>query len=402
MADIGHSQISSNSPELSSTQTLGTRTQIAKSQGSPFQLRVQVTVLRAHDVPRIKNLFGLKLFVTVASQATKRKTLSVATTDGSTVQWNENLDAFIVQPSSRFVLHLYAERFARRDVLIGSHEMIPVESQTDVPFVLANGIKRAGESNEPNQPVTLYLTLVVSTYATFYQVLPMDTAELHSTVRQAAISSIENALQRSKKAITSISNLSSTWEDTLERLKWVMDTVSPVAELSPYAKMAYGLLFAIPKTLLDQFQRDKNIRTLLAAMREAFDFTNQEDTFKAVGRVPRQAQILTLMLQHVCNCCDFIQSYAKDSKFWKRMLKTTGSRVDRKIEDFRTTLLELHGAFIDEASITTEITALQILDDVGIISANVGIILANVGRTSRQLDGMATQLKWMSSQVLDV
>jgi hypothetical protein len=85
-----------------------------------------------------------------------------------------------------------------------------------------------------------------------------------------------------------------------------------------------------------------------------------------------------------------------------RMLKNTGGRVDKKLEDFRSTLLELHKSFLDEAAITTEITALQILDDVGIISANVGIISANVGRVSIQLDGMATQLKWVSSQVSDV
>ena len=52
----------------------------------------------------------------------------------------------------------------------------------------------------------------------------------------------------------------------------------------------------------------------------------------------------------------------------KRMLKKTGSQVDKNIEDFRTTLLDLHRSFLDEAAITTEITALQILDDVGIIS----------------------------------
>ena len=72
----------------------------------------------------------------------------------------------------------------------------------------------------------------------------------------------------------------------------------------------------------------------------------------------------------------------------KRMLKKTGSQVDKNIEDFRTTLLELRRSFLDEAAITTEITALQILDDVGIISI--------------QLDEMATQLEWVSSQVLDV
>src|SRR6266702_4688153 len=99
--------------------------------------------------------------------------------------------------------------------------------------------------------------------------------------------------------------------------------------------MTYSLLLVIPKviclrycqieilmlclfgrkTLLEQLQRDDNIGTLLVAMHDAFDFANQEERFKAIGRVSRQAQVLTLMLQHVCNCCDFIQSYAKDSQF---------------------------------------------------------------------------------------
>ena len=93
----------------------------------------------------------------------------------------------------------------------------------------------------------------------------------------------------------------------------------------------------------------------------------------------------------------------------KRTLKNTGSQVDKKIEDFRTTLLELHKSFLNEAAITTEITALQILDGVGIISANVGLISANVGtisadfgRVSIKLDEMATRLEWVSSQVSDV
>ena len=82
-------------------------------------------------------------------------------------------------------------------------------------------------------------------------------------------------------------------------------------------------------------------------------------------------------------------------------MTNTGSQVDKKIEDFRTTLLELHKSFLDVGAITTEITALQILDDMGIISADVRIISANVGNISIQLDGMTTQLKWISGQVAD-
>ena len=76
------------------------------------------------------------------------------------------------------------------------------------------------------------------------------------------------------------------------------------------------------------------------------------------------------------------------------MLVNLGSQVGKQIGDLRTTLIELRKAFIDQAAITTEITALQILDDVGIVSANVG-------RISSQIDGVATQLKWVSSQVSD-
>ncbi|KAH9053361.1 hypothetical protein EDB87DRAFT_236772 [Lactarius vividus] len=388
----------------------------AEPQGGPSQHRVEVTVLRAQNVPRLKNVFGPKFFVTVTSHTMEKKTPSVPA-KRQTARWDENLGAFILRPSTPLILRLYAERFARRDILIGEHEMTPVDSQTNTPFVFINGDGQVGES------VTLYLTVIVSSNTTSNPISPIDATIIRSTTindsqeverpsvtqestnrtRSAiasgsetstpippaadrrGVSPAESALHGAGEAMATIS-LSNKWEGALGRIKWVMETVSPVAELHPYAKMAYNLLFAIPKTLLEQFQRDDNIGTLLVAMHDAFDFANQEDRFRAIRSDSRQAQILTLMLQHVCNCCDFIRSYANDSQLWKRILKNTGSQVDKKIEDFGATLLEHRKAFLDEASITTEITALQILDDVGIISADVG-------RISSQLDRIATQLK---------
>ncbi|KAH9019977.1 hypothetical protein EDB85DRAFT_542895 [Lactarius pseudohatsudake] len=394
-----------NPPGPSETENSGISTQIIESRGSPGppHLRVEITVLRAHNVPNIKNRFGKKsqYFVTVASQTTKRTTSSVPA-EGTKVEWNENVDAFYVQSSSRLVLCLYAARFAGRDILIGTHGMMPLESQSDVPFALTNSGRPTGQTM---QPVTLYLTVTVSmnmtshpgsTVAAGIETLsyPKDRpSEITASVPPAAdgsagISPAKNALRNADEAMTTI-KLSNTWEGALERIKWVMDTVSSVAdsELHPYAKMAYGLLFAIPKTLLEQFQRDDNIRTLLVAMHDAFDFTSQDHTFKAIGRESKQAHILTLMLQHVCNCCDFIRSYAKDSQLWKRMLKNTGGQVNTRIGDFRTVLLELRKEFLDHATIAAEITAFQILDDVGIVSTRV--------------DWISTQLQWVSDQVSD-
>jgi len=68
-------------------------------------------------------------------------------------------------------------------------------------------------------------------------------------------------------------------------------------------------------------------------------------------------------------------------------LKNVGGGAAKDIEDLSSALVEHRRAFLDQATITTEITAFQILDGVGILSAKV--------------DWMSTQLEWVSSQVSD-
>ncbi len=64
-----------------------------------------------------------------------------------------------------------------------------------------------------------------------------------------------------------------------------------------------------------------------------------------------------------------------------------GGGAEKTIEDLSAALVEHRRAFLDQATISTEVTALQILDDMGIISAKV--------------DWISTQLRWVSSQVPD-
>ncbi len=142
------------------------------------------------------------------------------------------------------------------------------------------------------------------------------------------------------------------------------------------------------QALIEQYQRDDNVLTLVEAIHDAFDIAQHEDTLKSIKPDSKQAEILTLMLQDVCSCSDFIHSYAKDSQFcmlsssfllagvnaWflgKRTLKNMGGGVAKDIEDLSAALVEHRRAFLDQATITTEITAFQILDGVGILSAKV-------------------------------
>ncbi len=128
-------------------------------------------------------------------------------------------------------------------------------------------------------------------------------------------------------------------------------------------------------------------------MHDAFDFTHHEDTLKSVRPQSEQAQILTLMLQDVCSCCDFIQSYARDSQFCtlssstssafvdvvfsgKRTLKNIRGGPEKKIMDLSNALIKRRRDFLDQAAISTEVTAFQILNDLG----KIPTLVSDAGR----------------------
>jgi hypothetical protein len=122
------------------------------------------------------------------------------------------------------------------------------------------------------------------------------------------------------------------------------------------------------------------VQTLLRAIQYAFDFADHEDTLLIKSIKPKQAQILAQMLQDVGICCDFIQSYAKDSFCTsslsassvfvnmlfsgKRTLKNIGDGPEDKVKELSDVLVKRRIAFLDLAIISVEITAFQILDKV--------------------------------------
>ena len=130
-------------------------------------------------------------------------------------------------------------------------------------------------------------------------------------------------------------------------------------------------------------------------MHDAFDFAHHEDNLliKSIKPQSDQARILTLMLQDVCSCCDFIQSYAKDSQFCTPSSSTSlafvnmlfsGKRTLNNIDDgpaeeiklLSDGLVNRRKAFLDQATLSTEITAFQILENVAKISTQI----SDVGR----------------------
>jgi hypothetical protein len=65
------------------------------------------------------------------------------------------------------------------------------------------------------------------------------------------------------------------------------------------------------QTLLQQVQRDDNVRTLFQAIREAFEFAEDADALRNMKPESKQARILEEMLQCVFEIGKFIELYAK-------------------------------------------------------------------------------------------
>ncbi|KAH9055074.1 hypothetical protein EDB87DRAFT_1355503 [Lactarius vividus] len=406
---MDHSQSISNSSANSTThRPSGISTQIIGSQGSRSQpVSVEVTVLRAHNVPQFKTTLGGKreYFVTITYGATtektkkqtKKSTKSVHI-DGQTAVWDQRLDNFFVQPSSHLILCLYAKRLTKSDILIGKHEMvIPAESETHISVTLGGG---NGQAEQSTPPVTLDLTIIVSANGTSPsdpQIIPTEGDDttagnvprptmapeskgpdpssapnhlLHPpnhlpVKRNTLVSRDKEASLVEKPQIVLVSadevdesiDQSNTWEGVVGRIKWVMDTLSPVADLHPIAQMVHKVLSVIPEELSKQYQRDNNIRALVKSMHDAFDFANHEDTLKTLKPKSKEAEILTRMLRDVSICSDFIRSYIKESQFAVRMAKSMVGGVEEKIQELSIAFVENRKAFLDQAVITTKITA---------------------------------------------
>ena len=189
----------------------------------------------------------------------------------------------LVKPSSHLTLRLYAKRSAHPDILIGSHELpIPPASQggsfvgssllfnqlnilrADIPCVLESDVEGAAWST---QPVMLYITINITLPNLYNSTIPTEDDD--SQAEEATISrriqlpapehqsrhqrvEIGNTIPQSREEIapTSTKNprfslhwadklmkrtvridRSNTWERVVGRIKWVMDTLSPIAEV---------------------------------------------------------------------------------------------------------------------------------------------------------------------------
>ncbi|KAI0311907.1 hypothetical protein OF83DRAFT_1068066, partial [Amylostereum chailletii] len=107
------------------------------------------------------------------------------------------------------------------------------------------------------------------------------------------------------------------WKPLLEKVSTFVELANGIAEVHPYAKMAWSVLSFIPKALSDQNKRDEKIKALLLIIDDAYSFVNQaaplEDWTDTINKYQRK--ILADIAKQTTDCAYFIRDYAKDQNF---------------------------------------------------------------------------------------
>ena len=89
---------------------------------------------------------------------------------------------------------------------------------------------------------------------------------------------------------------------------------NPTGALPSHVRGCDALTLCLSKfqTLVQQAERDDNVRALFQDIRDAFDLIQEADALRDMRPESKQAKIFMEMLQCVSDCATFITSYAED------------------------------------------------------------------------------------------
>ncbi|KAI0259305.1 hypothetical protein BC834DRAFT_639484, partial [Gloeopeniophorella convolvens] len=395
-----------------------------ESTAQPHATRFNLKVIRANGVTSLRFDNGIKWlpssnnrrFLVIATDGVTTNKTSEVKGEGQSAIWDVTLGEFLVESGSSLSLRLVAKRRLHSDVLIGtvklSFESLCASFSRDIPIIPSEGV-----ATRSTRQVTLSLEIAVrepplrviptdsSPHASSFKESDLET-RAQITLSQAdkatasmrfasrPLSTFMDSADQTPEQLSQAGDLYSTWETAVSKLKLVVDVTEKIAEIHPYAKMAWSILCFIPKTFLSQVKRDANILTLLRAIRDSFDLLEEASFLGATMPRSKQARILKDMLRHVCDCGDFIQTYAQNTEFWRRLWKSTGRGVDGRIRDYCAKLEDMRADLLRHATIVTERAALT-------IEARMGGMSARIDQASTRLDGISRQLESVLSMTAD-
>ncbi|KIJ65625.1 hypothetical protein HYDPIDRAFT_66323, partial [Hydnomerulius pinastri MD-312] len=161
-----------------------------------------------------------------------------------------------------------------------------------------------------------------------------------------------------------------TWGVLLDRIQLFTKIVDGIAEIHPYVSLAWSILSAANKVIINQQSRDDRIVRLAGTMNDAFAFVHDAEPLKAVKA---HLKVIILLVQQATECGYFIAEYTKANSFLTRTMKYTFSNIDARITEYESKLIELKNAFLQGLAVPTAVTVFRIMNQVQDITAAIDL-----------------------------
>ncbi|KAG6374155.1 hypothetical protein JVT61DRAFT_4803 [Boletus reticuloceps] len=158
--------------------------------------------------------------------------------------------------------------------------------------------------------------------------------------------------------ITTVQTHETTLGVLLRRMEIFNRIVDGIAEIHPYASLAWSVISAASKVFQAQKNCDDRIIRLAGVMSDVFTFVEDVEPLE---RIEAHVKTITLLLQQVTECGYFIIEYPK-ANFRIRTAKYKMFNIDARITDYKIKLQEFKTALLEGVSVQTDITVVRMMN----------------------------------------
>ncbi|EIN12264.1 WD40 repeat-like protein [Punctularia strigosozonata HHB-11173 SS5] len=185
-----------------------------------------------------------------------------------------------------------------------------------------------------------------------------------------ALGKVTTAVDGLQKATPTASSLAQTWSPLFERLRKFTELVDKIAEVHPYANMAWTVLSAVQRGIIAQMELDQSVKSLLDTLAATYDFMDEAQPLARHGVEPA-TKLLLALAQQTIECGYFIRDYTSQKNFVPRMvtnaLKVVAHPSDTasaKVDAYKAKFAEIKSRLLEGSTIRTEILVNTVLNTV--------------------------------------
>ncbi|KAI0342260.1 hypothetical protein BDW22DRAFT_1429124 [Trametopsis cervina] len=187
-----------------------------------------------------------------------------------------------------------------------------------------------------------------------------------------------------------MNNSDSPWEPILANIKSFVDKFDGIAEIHPYAKIAWGVISVVPKLFLSQIEKDQSMQDLIETMGDMFAFVREAEPLQAI---PSHHNIIKRIIQQTTESGLLIRDYVDTRNFFLRTIKHVADNVQQTFEQHKSVFRSLKETMESYAIVHMEAKTMRIEANAQQMLVMTSDISATTLRTLAVVESQQADLK---------